>query len=57
MQQQPHRAPTTPASRKTMAPRAAKSDLHSAPIVLDLQQLKHVSGGGGEAVPAPKKFW
>lgn len=39
-------------ARKSVRPEATRS----APIVLDLQAMKQVSGGAGETL-LPKKFW
>ena len=45
--------PTVGRNRPVQEPIAV---VRSGPIVLDLKQLKNVSGGDGEP-PAPKKFW
>ena len=44
---------TTPVSKSQPAVPAKRSGLRTAPVVLDEQSLRHVSGG----TDGPKKYW
>lgn len=47
---------TTRAGKKAPTTPAPLQDVRTAPLVLDTQSLRHVSGGGGETA-GPKKYW
>jgi hypothetical protein len=47
-------SPSTPVSKKAAAAQTRRQDVRTAPVVLDTQALRHVSGGTTEG---PKKYW